>query len=71
MRANLRRLSSALQRPRLTARGQRFDEALARRGRGDFVYLDPPYAPVSRTAHFTSYTAARFGPEEQDGCSAR
>lgn len=33
--------------------------------RGDFVYFDPPYVPVSRTADFTAYAADRFGPEEQ------
>jgi DNA adenine methylase len=63
--ANLRHLSAALQRPRLTLRVRSFEDALRDGGRGDFVYLDPPYAPVSRTAHFTSYTAARFGPVEQ------
>ncbi len=33
--------------------------------RGDFVYFDPPYAPASPTANFTSYTAGAFGPDQQ------
>jgi DNA adenine methylase len=63
--ANLRRLSAALRRPRLTLDVRSFDDALGDGRSGDFYYLDPPYAPVSRTAHFTSYTAAKFGPDEQ------
>jgi DNA adenine methylase len=62
---NLRRLSDALRRPGLTLEVRGFEAALDGCGAGDFVYLDPPYAPVSRTAHFTSYTAGRFGPDEQ------
>jgi DNA adenine methylase len=32
---------------------------------GDFLYVDPPYAPISRTANFTSYTASGFGVDDQ------
>lgn len=32
---------------------------------GDVVYCDPPYAPVSATANFTSYTGGGFGVQEQ------
>jgi DNA adenine methylase len=32
---------------------------------GDYVYLDPPYVPLTATARFTSYTAAHFSLEDQ------
>lgn len=37
-----------------------FREVLDRPSRGDFVYLDPPYLPVSDTSKFSGYTEKRF-----------
>ena len=34
--------------------------------KGDFVYFDPPYAPLTETAQFTSYTAAGFSTSDQE-----
>jgi DNA adenine methylase len=34
--------------------------------KGDFLYIDPPYAPVGPTANFTGYTAAQFGLRDQE-----
>jgi DNA adenine methylase len=42
-----------------------FDGALADAGKGDFVYCDPPYAPLSRTACFANYTASGFTEHDQ------
>jgi DNA adenine methylase len=33
--------------------------------KGDTVYFDPPYVPISSTASFTSYTRDGFGPNDQ------
>jgi len=44
---------------------QPFDAVLNSARRGDFVYFDPPYVPVSATANFTSYGAEAFGEAEQ------
>jgi DNA adenine methylase len=42
-----------------------FEVVVAKAKRGDFVYFDPPYAPLSATSSFTSYTSHGFGPAEQ------
>lgn len=44
---------------------QTFESLLSDARPGDFVYLDPPYEPVSRTANFTSYAQDGFGQAEQ------
>ena len=55
---NLRRVSTALQ--KVTIKQQDYKNVLKKAKRGDFVYFDPPYHPVSKTASFTSYTKEAF-----------
>lgn len=42
-----------------------YEEALADIPRGTFVYLDPPYDPVSSTSNFTGYSKGGFSKDEQ------
>ncbi len=42
-----------------------FVEAVASAKEGDFVYIDPPYDPISSTASFTGYSLDGFGKDEQ------
>ncbi len=42
-----------------------FAEAVASAASGDFVYLDPPYHPVSEHSNFTRYTKEQFPEEDQ------
>jgi DNA adenine methylase len=37
-----------------------FRESLEKAKRGDFVYLDPPYLPISDTSKFSGYNGKRF-----------
>jgi DNA adenine methylase len=62
---NIRRVAAALNRPSVKLMHADFDCMLSNASAGDFIYIDPPYAPLSRTAHFTSYTAGGFGRDEQ------
>lgn len=59
----LRAASRTLQNAEITAKDFRF--LLYRAQPGDFIYLDPPYNPLSTTASFTSYSEAPFGDREQ------
>ena len=47
-------------------RAEDFAGACARARPGDFVYLDPPYQPLSATSAFTQYTSGDFGFEDQE-----
>ena len=42
-----------------------FATAVHGAGRGDFVYFDPPYVPLSATSSFTSYTSHGFDHDGQ------
>lgn len=44
---------------------QDYEKTLERSELGDFVYLDPPYHPLSKTASFTKYTSKPFGLDDQ------
>lgn len=36
---------------------------------GDFVYFDPPYAPMTKTANFAAYVKGGFGLHDQEELS--
>ena len=61
---NLRAASLALATADIRRAG--FEELLGSARPGDFVYLDPPYVPVSATASFTAYAQEGFGPADQE-----
>jgi DNA adenine methylase len=42
-----------------------YSEVLRRAKKGDFVYFDPPYVPLSTTSDFTAYIPGGFGEGEQ------
>lgn len=60
---NLRKVSLGLQ--NVEIRHCDYKAVLKKTKEGDFVYFDPPYHPVSKTAAFTSYTSQGFGEKEQ------
>ena len=59
----IRRASQALRHATLLTAD--FEQAVAPAGRGDFIYLDPPYYPVSKYSDFTRYTKEKFYEADQ------
>jgi DNA adenine methylase len=57
---HVRQVAAALRSRGVTLVHGSFEGALLEAGKGDFIYCDPPYAPVSRTACFANYTATGF-----------
>ncbi|MFW6051514.1 MAG: DNA adenine methylase [Myxococcota bacterium] len=59
----LRSASAALQHADIRCQG--FEELLEAARPGDFIYFDPPYAPLSPTANFTGYASGGFDRDDQ------
>jgi DNA adenine methylase len=62
---NLRAVATALRSSNVHLRHGSFEATVSACRSGDFVYFDPPYAPLSNTSSFTSYTAQRFSDFDQ------
>lgn len=61
----LRAVSKYFNASDITFCNEDFAETLSKVGKGCFVYLDPPYDPVSNTASFTGYNKGGFDRYEQ------
>lgn len=57
---NIRSVSHILQSNRTSIKCRDFEAVLHDAKKGDLIYFDPPYQPVSTTANFTSYTNKDF-----------
>ena len=57
---NLYAVSNILQSSRISIKCRDFEAVLRDAKKGDLIYFDPPYQPVSATANFTSYTNKDF-----------
>ena len=62
---HIRAVADVLRQPGVAIEHRGFEEAIGEAGKGDFVYCDPPYAPLSRTSSFANYTAAGFASLDQ------
>ncbi len=67
-RARITAASAALQ--GIEIENRPFEHLLDEAKKGDVIYLDPPYVPLSRTSNFAAYSLGAFGPEEQERLAA-
>lgn len=61
----LRAVSTYFQKAEISFSSVDYAEVLAKVPKGTFVYLDPPYDPISGTANFTGYARGGFDRAEQ------
>lgn len=61
----VRHMSKYLQNPQISIQQGDYCETLIGLKKGAFVYLDPPYMPISSLASFTGYTENGFSYEQQ------
>jgi DNA adenine methylase len=61
----LKAVSNYFNKIRITFTCKDFDEALKGARKGAFVYLDPPYDPISDTASYTGYDKGGFDQNDQ------
>jgi len=61
----IRSVSRYLRKNNVTTSNVDFSVVVQQAGRGDFIYLDPPYDPISETASFTGYSLGQFNRNEQ------
>lgn len=61
----LRAVNKYFNRAKIKITNNDFEECLKGIRKGSFVYLDPPYDPVSNSANFTGYDKGGFNRDEQ------
>ena len=60
---NLKAVKKALKNVKLL--NSSFEKCLDFAEKGDFIYFDPPYVPISNSSNFTSYTKDNFSSNDQ------
>jgi DNA adenine methylase len=65
---NMKHVRNLLQKAKITC--SVFEIPLRNAGKGDFVYLDPPYTPDPESTGFTSYTRQAFSAADQERLAA-
>lgn len=64
--AVLRAVHNYLNTANVTILNEDFEKALSKAKRGDFIYIDPPYDPLSNTSSFTGYNLDGFNRDDQE-----
>jgi DNA adenine methylase len=63
---NIHAVSRALRDTNAQLHCSNYKTIISNCGKGDFVYLDPPYHPKSKTSSFTDYTPGGFSEKDQE-----